>query len=193
MAEIFSQVAQEFFVDLDYTCQDLKQEQVEKVIEFISSAPKIFIAAVGHSNLIAQILTMKLNHLGKKAYQVFDIINPPFEAGDLFIVVSQSGETSTLISLARKAKSLGGKILVFTSNPSSSLGSLSNAILEITVKHVEVDFKQLGKIGDVQHGNLSGALFGLALYVVTYTLIILLMELWGENAESIDRRHANLQ
>lgn len=193
MREVFTKVAKEFFADLEKTCQELSEGEIERVISLISSAKAIFVAAVGHSNMIAQVLTMKLNHLGKRAYPVFDIINPPFGPGDLLIVVSQSGETDTLITLAQKAKTLGGMVLVFTAQPLSTLARLGDGVLKIGVKHEGLDFRWLGKISDVRHGNLSGALFGMALYVIIYALISILMEQWGENAESFDARHANLQ
>jgi len=41
---------------------------------------------------------MKLDHTGIKAYTVFDEINPPFNRKDLFIAISQSGETQTIIT-----------------------------------------------------------------------------------------------
>ncbi len=193
MREIIAAVAREFYADIEKMCQDLSEEGLQQTVELISAAPKVFVAAIGHSNLIAQVLTMKLNHLGKRAYQVFDIVNPPFEEGDLLIVISQSGETSTLLSLARRAKSLRGKVLGLTSCPHSSLSNLSDALLKIKVKHDDVDFVELSNIGDVRHGNLSGALFGIALYVTIYALIVILMARWGEDAEKFDRRHANLQ
>ncbi|MGQ9622501.1 MAG: SIS domain-containing protein [Candidatus Caldatribacteriaceae bacterium] len=193
MQEVFTEVAREFFADVERTCRELSEDEITQVISLISKANAVFVAAVGHSNMIAQVLTMKLNHLGKKAYQVFDIVNPPFDAGDLLIVVSQSGETDTLVTLARKAKTLGGKVLAFTSRPLSTIGSLSDGVLRIEVKHDGVNFHYLGKIGDVRHGNLSGALFGMALYTIVYALISILMERWGESAESFDARHANLQ
>ena len=193
MQEVFTEVAREFFADVEKACQELAEEEIERVISLISSASAVFVAAIGHSNMIAQVLTMKLNHLGKRAYQVFDIVNPPFGAKDLLIVVSQSGETDTLVTLVRKAKALGGMVLAFTSRPSSTIGTLSDGVLKIGVKHDGVDFHRLGRIGDVRHGNLSGALFGMALYVIVYALVSILMERWGESAESFDARHANLQ
>lgn len=193
MREAFIRVLREFCADVEKTCEELSEEEIEQVISLISSASAVFVAGIGHSNLIAQILTMKLNHLGKRAYQVFDIVNPPFGPGDLLVVVSQSGETDTLLALARKAKVLGGTVLTFTSRPSSTLAHLSDGVFKIGVKHEEVGFRQLVKIGDVRHGNLSGALFGFALYVIIYTLVSILMDRWGESAESFDARHANLQ
>ncbi|MGC8778696.1 MAG: SIS domain-containing protein [Candidatus Caldatribacteriaceae bacterium] len=193
MREVFIRVFREFFADLEKTCEELSEEEIKQVISLVSSASTVFVAGIGHSNLIAQILTMKLNHLGKRAYQVFDVVNPPFGSGDLLVVVSQSGETDTLVTLARKAKALGGTVLTFTSRPSSTLARLSDGVLKIGVKHEKIDFRQLAKIGDVRHGNFSGALFGMALYVIIYTLVSILMDHWGETAESFDARHANLQ
>jgi len=74
---------------------------------------------------------MKLNHVGLQAYTVFDEINPPFDGDDLFIAISQSGETKTILALAEKAKKLGGSVLGVTSVRQSTLSGLAESTVNM--------------------------------------------------------------
>ena len=59
---------------------------------------KIYVLGIGHSGGFGKILSMQLNHVGLRAYTVFDEINPPFKKGNLYIAISQSGETKTIVA-----------------------------------------------------------------------------------------------
>ena len=146
-----------------------------------------------HSGFFGRIFAMKLNHVGLKAYTVFDEINPPFEKEDLFIAISQSGGTKTILALAEKAKKLEGRVLAVTSNRDSVLGRLADAVLVIDKVDEHVKYSVLSKIGNLENQNFLGALFGFNIYILFYTIITMLAENLGESADSINARHANLQ
>ena len=68
---------------------------------------------------------MRLMHLGFRSYVVGDTITPAFSENDLLIIGSGSGETRTLISIAIKAKEIGGKITLISTREKSTLSKLS--------------------------------------------------------------------
>ena len=80
-----------------------------------------------------------------------------------------------------------------TSNRDSALGRLSDAALVLDRVDETVDYDMLSKIGDLQIQNFLGALFGFNIYILFYTIIIMLAERLGESVDSINARHANLQ
>ncbi len=167
--------------------------ELENAVTFMLGAKHIYVLGIGHSGMFGRILSMKLNHVGLRAYTVFDEINPPFDEKDLFIAISQSGETKTMLALARKARKLGGKILAVTSDRESTLGGMADAMVCIEKLGISSGFKALGTIGDIKNQNLLGALFGFNIYVLFYTIVIMLAERKNETPDSINARHANLQ
>lgn len=193
MVDDLIKLTDEFSLNARNTFKNLNQDDLKNAISAILKANKIFVLGIGHSGFFGRILAMKLNHVGLKAYTVFEEINPPFKEGDLFIAISQSGETSTIISLAKKALKLGGKILGITSNPLSTLSKLSENSVVLGKVDEETEFRVLRTIGDTGNQNFLGSLFGLNIYLLFYYIVIEIAKLRGETAESINSRHANLQ
>ncbi len=78
-------------------------------------------------------------------------------------------------------------------NNKSTLAQLSEVILKIKEISNGIDFTALLTLGDKPYQNLLGCFFGFNIYVLFYTLIIMIADELGEISESIDSRHANLQ
>jgi len=193
MKTLHEQILDELYLNAKGVFNKIDNEELKKVVSLIIQAKKIYVLGIGHSGMFGRILSMKLNHAGLRAYTVFDEINPPFENGDLFIAISQSGETKTILALAQKAKNLGGKVFAVTSNSESTLAEISETILEIEKTAEDIRFSGLSAIGNKKNQNLLGCLFGFNIYILFYTLVIMIAHEIGETAESINRRHANLQ
>lgn len=193
MEEVHKKLLDDFYLNAKTTFDKISEKNLKGTVSLIVNSKKIYVLGIGHSGMFGKILSMKLNHLGLKAYTVFDEINPPFDKNDLFIAISQSGETKTIISLVKKAKKLGGKVLSLTSNANSTLVNLSDKVLIIEKLANDIEFSALSAIGDKKNQNLIGALFGFNIYVLFYTLIIMLAKELKETPESINKRHANLQ
>ena len=191
--ETLNEILDEFYKNSKKILDTVDKNNMIEIASTLLKARKIFILGIGHSGMFGKILSMKLNHVGLRAFTVFDEINPPFTPEDIFIAISQSGETSTIISLAEKAKKIGGKIIGITSNRESSLIKLADNSLIIEKIAKNTSLEALGTLGDAQNQNLLGALFGFNLYVIFYTLVIMIAQKRGETPESINRRHANLQ
>jgi len=165
----------------------IEASQLENAVSLILKAEKIYVLGIGHSGMFGRILSMKLNHVGLRAYTVFDEINPPFNEKDLFIAISQSGETKTILALAHKAKKLGGKVLGVTSVGDSTLGDIADSLICIEKHGRFAEFKALGAIGDTKNQNLLGALFGFNIYVLFYTIIIMLARAKSETPDYLYR------
>jgi len=193
MKSLYLQVLDECYENAKGVLEAVEEKNVENIISTILKAKKIYILGIGHSGMFGKIFAMKLNHVGLHAYTVFDEINPPFEKDDLFIAISQSGETSTIISLVQKAKKLGGKVIGITSVSESTLGRVSDSLLKLDKYAEGVNFSALSAIGDTKNQNLLGLLFGLNIYILFYSIIIMIANKKGETPDSINSRHANLQ
>ena len=193
MEPLFKRIIEEFYANAKGVFEKVDEKSLQQIVSLITQAKKIYVLGIGHSGMFARILAMKLNHVGLSAYTVFDEVNPPMTKDDLFIAISQSGQTKTIIRLLEKAKSIGGQVLGIGANADSTLAKMADAFLQVDKKAEGVSFNALSSIGEKKHENLSGTLFGFNMYVLFYTLVIMIAQQRGETAESIDNRHQNLQ
>jgi len=107
-------------------------KSIEELLRVIISANRIFIYGAGRSGLAARAFAMRLVHLEFQTYIIGETITPSTQENDLFICISGSGETSSVIDYARSAKKAGVKITAITSYPQSTLGKMSDLV--VTVK-----------------------------------------------------------
>ena len=118
---------------------------------------------------------------------------PALNQGDAMIAISQSGKTSTILTLCQKAKEFGGKIIAITASPKSTLSKLADHTVLIRAKSKDIDFTNFSLLGDEEHSNMSGALFGLNIYLFFSGLICELTDVTGQTPRQIDSRHANIE
>ncbi|MFW6181015.1 MAG: SIS domain-containing protein [Spirochaetota bacterium] len=171
----------------------VSDEHLQRLARRLAEADKVFVLGIGHSGMFGRIFCMKLNHVGVRAYSVFDEVNPPFGKGDLFVAISQSGETGTVLALVDKAKKLGGEVLGVTSGEASTLAGRADHLLVLQKYDQSAGIGALGFLGDSRSQNVLGSLFGFTIYVVFYALAGMIAGIRGETAGSIDQRHATLQ
>jgi len=117
--------------ELSNTLRMIEESQVKALTDAICEGKKIYVSGVGRSLLMLRCFAMRLMHAGLESYVVGDTITPAFEKGDLLILGSGSGETAGLVSVADKARRLGGRIALITVRPASTLGRMADMIVEI--------------------------------------------------------------
>ena len=101
---------------------------VDELFELIENRNSVHLYGKGRSGSIAVSLALRLSHFGYKTYFLGDVIKEPFTKDDLIILFSGSGDTSEVVEIARKAKSMGSKVVAFTSFKDSSLAKNSDVI-----------------------------------------------------------------
>jgi 6-phospho-3-hexuloisomerase len=191
--EKVKRIAKEMLQNATWSIEQVHKEDVKGMVDILLKAKKIFVLGVGHSGLMGKVFAMKLAHLGFNSYVVGDVTTSALNSGDIMVAISQSGETPTILTLCQKAKKLGGKIITITSFPKSTLSELSDHSVFIRAKSKDIDFAHFSLLGDEEHKNMSGALFGLNIYLFFYGLICELAEVIGQTPKQIDSRHANIE
>jgi len=160
---------------------------VEKILAVKGANRKVYIAGAGRSALMIRSFAMRLMHLDIPVYVVGEIVTPAIEKEDLLIIGSGSGETSTLIVLANKAKKVGAQIALITRNPSSTLGTLADYVVNIPIEKAESGFQP------------SGSTFEQCLLLLCDAMVLRIIEKSGllnqvMNIDNLIRiRHANLE
>lgn len=128
--------------------------------------------------------------LGFVTYFVGETITPAIQAGDVLVICSGSGRTSSLVSDAQKAVELGVKLATLTIFPEAPIGQLAKMVLKIPGATLK---KSEGQQDVVQSVQPMGTLFEQLSWLVFDAVILELIQLNGESEEKMFTRHANLE
>jgi len=91
---------------------------------------KVLCYGAGRMGLSTRAFAMRLNHLGIPAYFFGDTYIPPFTKDDIVVLVSNSGETRTVVSIANAVTAkCQAKIIAITANPNSTLAKYADHIV----------------------------------------------------------------
>lgn len=105
--------------------------QVAQLEEMLMHTEEIFLCGLGRSGLCCNGFAMRLMHLGMRSSIVGDVLTKPIQANDLLVITSASGSGKALEARAQKAKALGAKIALITSNSCTPLAGLADLLIEI--------------------------------------------------------------
>jgi 6-phospho 3-hexuloisomerase len=155
----------------------------ESLTNMLDKAPRVFVTGAGRSGLIARFFAMRLMHGGYEVYVVGEIVTPSIRKGDLLIVISGSGETKTMIELAKQAKGQGAFIALITTRDSSTIGDMSDKVFRIGSPD------QYQKIV----GMPMGTTFELSTLFFLEATIAHIIHEKGIPEEDMRTRHANLE
>ena len=167
----------------------VEDTQVQKLTELIAGAGQIFFAAAGRSLLVVKCCAMRLMQIGLTVHVVGEVTTPAIRPGDLLIVTSGSGETATVVQMAKKAKKLGASLGVITIVPDSSLGCLADVTVTIRAKSTKVD----GSRGSTR--QLGANLFEQSVLIFLDCLVSQVAERLGipDPDRLLMENHANLE
>jgi len=181
--QYLSQIVEELNIMVDL----ISDEESEKLVNRIIESKKIFTAGAGRSGLMSKSFAMRMMHIGLDAYVLGEIITPAFEKSDILIIGSGSGETKSLISIAEKAKIIGGTIVAITISPDSTIGKLANITIKLPGSPKD---KSKSTYKTIQP---MGSLFEQTLLLFYDAIILKLMEKKDLDSSTMFRRHANLE
>jgi 6-phospho 3-hexuloisomerase len=155
----------------------------DKLTRMLDEASRVFVAGAGRSGLVARFFAMRLMHGGYDAYVVGEIVTPSIRKGDLFIVISGSGETETMIAFTKRAKEQGAKVVLLSTKSSSTIGDMADFVCQIGTA------EQYGKV----IGMPMGTTFELSTLIFLEATIAHIIHEKGIPEEEMRTRHANLE
>lgn len=174
--------------ELERTLGAISPDAAEKLVDRIVGARKILVAGAGRSGLAVRGFAMRLMHMGFDAYVVGETVTPNFETTDLLLIGSGSGETGSLVQMAKKAREIGGNIALVTIFPESSIGRLADVTIRIPAPTPKVS-------ADSGWSSIQpmGTLFEQSLSIFLDLTILRLMQRATQDSAGMFRRHANLE
>lgn len=154
-----------------------------KLVALLDAAKRVFVAGAGRSGLISKFFAMRLMHGGYEVFVVGEIVTPSIREGDLFLVISGSGETETMLAFTKAAKKQGAKIALISTKASSTIGDLADATFQVGSPEL------YGKVV----GMPMGTVFELSTLFLLEATISHVIHEKGIPEEEMRTRHANLE
>lgn len=164
----------------------LDYEDFGGLIYNIQQAESIFLLAAGRSGFAMRSVAMRLMHLSLRVYFVGDTTTPAIQATDLLWAASGSGTTGSIVRAAEKAKAVGANVVAITTNAESTLAGLANT-------HILLPAAEKEDHGGSKSKQYAGSLFEQALLLVGDAIFMELWKIDGSPAETLWKRHANME
>lgn len=175
----------------------LDSESIKQMLQQILDAERIFVMGAGRSGLVAKAFAMRLMHLGFTVYVVGETTTPAVRENDVVIAISGSGETRSIVDLAKIVKDIDSKLVTVTSKKESTLGKISDVSMVLPSK-TKSDSNAEGFLEKNLRGaykNLPplGTSFEIAALVFLDSVIVQLISLTGASEAELKSRHTNIE
>ena len=163
--------------------------QLDALADLILDADRVFVAGAGRSGFAARAFANRLMHVGLTVFFVGEPTTPSLQREDVLIVGSGSGETASLVSMARKARELGARVATLTIFPENTIGGLSEVVVAIPGVTSKVE-PASGKGSSIQ---TPGSSFEQLSWLTYDAIVITLRQRLGLSDADLFARHANLE
>ncbi len=155
---------------------------VDVLAEAVVGAPRVFLAGLGRSGLMARAFAMRLTHLGLVSHVMGEVTAPAIGQDDLLVACSGSGATAAVVMAAGTAHAAGAKVLAVTGGADTPLASAADAVIVLP-------FDPSRRPDD---GQFGGCAFEQSLLIFFDAVILRLMQRLGQTHSAMHARHANL-
>lgn len=157
---------------------------IDRLAAALAGAGRIMVHGCGREGLMMRALAMRLAHLGLAASVQGDMAAPPLGAGDVFLAACGPGRLPTVAALAQVARAAGAQVWMLTAEPEGETIRLADHVLVIPAQ----------TMARADTGILPmGSLFEGALFLLGEMLVLRLMQLTGQGAADLARRHTNME
>lgn len=166
----------------------IDESRIDAACAMLAGARKIVVYGCGREALQVKGFAMRLYHLGLPVSVVGDMTTPPLGSGDVFLVSSGPGETSTVLTLMRAAREAGATALLLTAQAGSSAAKLGDCTLLVPAQTMASDQ------GSEKTSVLPmGSVFEGALFLLFEVMVLKLRDLTGQSPDAMRARHTNME
>ncbi|MCI6603175.1 MAG: SIS domain-containing protein [Clostridiales bacterium] len=173
--------------EISSALERVSDDDTEKLCRLLDEAEQIFFVGVGRVLLSLEAMAKRLSHLGYKTHIVGDINEPAITEKDLLIVGSGSGSSLFPLAIAKKAHSLGVKVVHIGSNPRSEMANLTTLMVRIPVR------TKLYLADEIPSDQPMTSLFEQSLLLFGDILALMLIRRKKLDLKELWRCHANLE
>lgn len=173
--------------ECEATLGSINQQDFDILIEYILESKQVFFIGVGRVFLSLKATAKRLAHCGIRAICVGQIDEPAITKEDILIVASGSGESLIPVAISKKAKSLGAKVILISSNPQSTIQQIADHFLRIAVNN------KLSLSEGIKSVQPMTSLFEQSLLLLGDIVAMSVIERKQLNMDDLWRYHANLE
>lgn len=134
MSITYAQVIDAVVEEVKSLLDSVQPAEVQCFVASLVGAKRIFFTAAGRSRLMLSGMAMRLMHIGLAVHVVGEVTAPAIGPGDLLVAASGSGETTTIVNIAQKAKAAGARVAVVTLQAEATLGRLSDVCVTFSAQ-----------------------------------------------------------
>jgi 6-phospho-3-hexuloisomerase len=191
---IYKEITNRIIGQLNLICHT----EHERFKKMLIDKDTIFVAGAGRSGLIGKCFAMRLMHLGKQSYFVGETTTPKIKVNHMIVCISSSGNTASVINVARVARQSNAHVTAITTNPYGELSNYAHIVLKIPqlpkagsiCLSFESDKKNLNKKLNVMP---MGTLFELSTLIFLESLVAEIIKDCGIGEIEMKERHTNLE
>ena len=186
IAEIMSTLMQETARD---TLHLIKHDPLMKATRILQQSSTIYFYAKSGNSLLAQNFKLKMNRIGKKVE--VDDLDTPYSSllitqNDCAFIISYSGQTPSLIKIAKNLKNKKIPVIVITSIGENTLSESADCVLQMTTRE-----KMYSKISNFTTEYSLELLLNILYSCFFKTNYNLFLDYKISNAKQIEHRGAN--
>lgn len=175
----------EIMTEINTVMNQVDETQLEASVRYFNQQKRIFVLGAGRSGFQAKGFAMRLMHLGYSVYVMGETITPSVQASDVWVAISGSGTTSSIISETKRAKKLGLTIIALTSEPASPLAELADCLIIVPGAT-----KTGSGVASIQ---LLSSLFDQTVHITLDILTLLIARQKNISNQDAYSQHANLE
>lgn len=187
MGDRFRELSDTAMRELTEVFQKMDDSNVRQLLEMIKKTERIFLLGAGREGLSTRAFAMRLMHLGKQSYWIWDDTTPSIGQGDLMICACGSANVGHENYIAQKAKDSGASLALITPANEGYLIPISDLVVNVPA----AAYKAVGDF--VQTTQLMGNLFEQALFILYDVIVMMLREEMGISKEEMVGRHRNVE
>ena len=167
--------------ELSEVASHVDRAEMERLLDAMRAAKRVFVAGIGRSGLMARALAMRLMHLEFDVHVVGETTTPSIGKGDLLVCCSRYGKSRTLHTYVEKAHEVGAHAAVVTMTAKSPLAKRADDVFVIPVETGGKSRQPLGTI------------FEQSLLLYGDALVMLAMKRLKVSEDEMARRHTQLE
>lgn len=163
-------------------------EELERFLHAIMEARRVFIVGAGREGIAARSFAMRIMHLGKETFWLWDDTTPGMREGDLFLAVDGSGKIGHIDYLLEQSFRTGAKTGVITGAPGERIPQKADYLLFVPAAVYKGTDSRV-----IRSAQPMGNLFEQHLFLLFDIMVMLLREEMGLSYEEMESRHRNIE
>ena len=187
MGDRFVELSSQAMKELSEVFARMNDDSVRELLEEIKKTKRIFLLAAGREGLATKSFAMRLMHLGKESFWIWDDTTPSIGEGDLMICACGSANVGHENYVADMAKKNGAKLALITPSDEGFLLSIADLVVKVPA----AAYKAVGNF--VESKQLMGNLFEQTLFIFYDVLVMMLREELNMAPEEMVARHRNVE